>query len=252
MLGSLRMATRRDLVSFCHHPIPKFYERYNFASHAEEFRGFVLDIGCGHQPYARILDSRKVRYVGVDVAAAVSPHLVADSASLPVKDGICDVVLCMQLLEHVVSPELVLSEVYRILRPAGLIYISVPMTWALHYEPHDYRRFTSHGLKMMLKDAGFEVQVLRRYGGLFSIIGALLADWLFERVRNALRVFPPRIGLVAALLASVSTSFVFGTLAAVLDRLDHRYALGWIALAQKKPREKRTSEADAGRRPAVT
>ena len=232
-LSTLRKMTRRDLVSLVHHLFPKFLERMNFLRNREAFRGTIVDIGCGHQPYARMLADATTRYVGIDSTIAVEPDVVADATLLPFSAASCDVVLCMQVLEHVAFPERLLRDAAEILRPGGVIYVTVPMTWGLHYEPNDYRRFTSHGLLAMLSSARYEVLEVRCYGGIFSVIGALLADWIYERVRSGLFLLPYRIRLVCALGAAFLTSFLFIVPALLLDRFDRRHALGWIATARK-------------------
>jgi SAM-dependent methyltransferase len=58
---------------------------------------------------------------GTDVAG------VAGSAyALPVRDGSIDLVLCMDVLEHLCEPEKCLTEVRRVLRPGGFFYLSTP------------------------------------------------------------------------------------------------------------------------------
>ncbi len=39
--------------------------------------------------------------------------------------------------------------------PGGTIWLTTPLTWYLHEEPHDYYRYTSHGLRYLLDRAGF-------------------------------------------------------------------------------------------------
>lgn len=38
------------------------------------------------------------------------------------------------------EPTQALAETVRLLRPAGLLYLTTPQMWSLHYEPHDYFR----------------------------------------------------------------------------------------------------------------
>ena len=48
------------------------------------------------------------------------------SPLLPFEDKTFDVVICKDILEHILEPLLVLHEVYRILKDSGYVIISVP------------------------------------------------------------------------------------------------------------------------------
>jgi SAM-dependent methyltransferase len=61
-----------------------------------------------------------------------------------------DVILCLNVLEHVFETEKALDNLYRALRRDGVLYIAVPVHFPLHDEPHDYWRFTEHSLRRLL------------------------------------------------------------------------------------------------------
>ena len=61
-----------------------------------------------------------------------------------------DVILCLNVLEHVVDHAKALERVFRALKAGGMAVIMVPAFYPLHDEPADYWRFTEHGLRVML------------------------------------------------------------------------------------------------------
>jgi len=103
-------------------------------------RGLVLELGCGDGSVSVRLASMGLRVVASDFAVAplravresvrhedLGLSLVnADAQQLPVPDASFDAVVCLEVLEHVPSPERVIDEVRRILRPGGLALLSVP------------------------------------------------------------------------------------------------------------------------------
>ncbi|MBW3606280.1 MAG: methyltransferase domain-containing protein [Actinobacteria bacterium] len=121
-------------------------------------RGAVLDVGCS-QGIATLLAARTVgagvRVVGVDneldrLAYAMAdrgrePDGVADrvgfvgasGGALPFADDCFDTVLLGEVLEHLDKPDDVLAEVARVLRPDGMVAITVPFGLSPH---HDHRR----------------------------------------------------------------------------------------------------------------
>ncbi|MHC4121569.1 MAG: hypothetical protein ACYSWO_29200 [Planctomycetota bacterium] len=69
------------------------------------------------------------------------------------KYGSC---VCAETLEHVDYPADFLEVVFMLLRPGAWIVITTPFAFPVHGFPNDYWRFTPEGMKLLLKDAGFE------------------------------------------------------------------------------------------------
>jgi SAM-dependent methyltransferase len=123
--------------------------------------GRVLDVGCGEQPYRSLL-TRASSYQGLDIADADERFGYARTDTLyvngypwPVPDGSVDLALCTEVLEHVLEPALLLSEVQRCLRPGGRLLMTVPFAARWHFVPYDYWRFTPSAITHLLRDAGF-------------------------------------------------------------------------------------------------
>jgi SAM-dependent methyltransferase len=153
--------------------------------------------------------------------------------ALPFCDGCFDSALCTEVLEHVPSPERALRELRRVLKCGGQLLITAPMTWGLHYEPFDYFRYTRYGLEQLVIDAGFEVLAVERVGGVFSLIGARLADVVLMQAEHRLSPLPARVRLGLGLCGALPISVAFYGLGRALDGIDPADALGWVVLARK-------------------
>lgn len=138
-------------------------------------RGRVLDAGAGRGAYRKLLLQYADCYVGVDIGCSAAISTVGDVQRLPFADNSFDTVFCSQVLEHVAEPWLALAEFRRVLRPGGKLVLSVPhMSW-LHNEPHDYYRYTPHGLKFLLDRAALKTNTIVAAGGLLSLLGHIFS-----------------------------------------------------------------------------
>ena len=195
-------------------------------------RSLVTDLGDG----AAILDlgsgglCRGSTVIAMDIDRFPNVGLVGDGHRLPFGDGSLDGVICTGVLEHVQNAEAMTREIWRVIRPGGLTYISVPFIEGFHpgAGTHmDYRRLTHIGLQQHL--AAFEQVDFGVSGGPSAALASVLREYL------ALLFFDGGRGYSAAYL-------VAGWLTCWMPRLDrvlsrrvkaHRIAFGFYVLARK-------------------
>lgn len=127
--------------------------------------GRVLDLGCGAgdsvDQFRNV--NPEVEWIGVDIER--SPEVEArrrtdanfvtfDGVQLPFEDAFIDAVYCKQVLEHVRSPQPLLNEVQRVLKPGGFFAGSTSQLEPFHsYSTWNY---TPYGLKLLFEEAGLE------------------------------------------------------------------------------------------------
>jgi SAM-dependent methyltransferase len=133
--------------------------------------GRALDVGCGTGITLLELPSR-FRGLGLDPAAeAVAlcrerglSELVRGSATdIPLPAGAADVVLALDIVEHIEDDRAALREIARVLSPSGVAVLTVPafpFLWSAHDEAlHHKRRYTRRLLEQRLAEAGLAVRV---------------------------------------------------------------------------------------------
>ncbi len=152
----------------------------------------VLDVGCGGGYTCEFLARRGAQLTGIDrsapcIAAARShanasglsiDYHVGRAEELPFAAGSFDVVVCVDVLEHVDQPDAVIAGIARVLAPGGTLCFDtinrtvrsrLTMIWLLETllrlipaGVHDWRRFVPPGeLRRWLEASGFSAISMR-------------------------------------------------------------------------------------------
>jgi 2-polyprenyl-6-hydroxyphenyl methylase/3-demethylubiquinone-9 3-methyltransferase len=159
-----------------------------------------LDAGCGTGTLARFLAEVKgCSTLGVDASAEMIANCVParntefrqirDICETGLPNAAFDGVLCSSVLEYLAEPSAALIELRRLLKPNGLLLVSVPNAHPIALWPQvtmhrltkslgrwrqnaflDYSKhsFSESGFRHLLRDCGFRVEAVRQYGGPFG------------------------------------------------------------------------------------
>lgn len=103
--------------------------------------------GRGVEP----LDHPSLECVDADIDFTPITKVLLDAHKLPFADASVDGVVAQAVLEHVIDPFVCVEEIYRVLKPSGLVYAEVPFMQQVHGRGYDFHRFTRLGLLHLFK-----------------------------------------------------------------------------------------------------
>lgn len=141
----------------------------------------ILDAGAGESVYKRHFSH--CNYKAIDLGVGESKwnysnlDYVGALDNMPIADNQFHAVLCTQVLEHLEWPRESAKEMYRVLRPGGKLFLTVPMAQNEHQVPYDFFRYTSFGIKSICANAGFKDIEVTPFGGLW-------VRWAYELPRG--------------------------------------------------------------------
>jgi SAM-dependent methyltransferase len=229
---------------------------------APQAHGKLLDVGCGDKQFERIFRPYVDEYLGIEHEATFHataanlassrPDYLYNGDHLPFGDGSFDTVINIQVLEHTPRPRQLVAEMARVLKKDGALILAAPFSFRLHEEPHDYFRYSPHGLSELCNEAGLAIERVEQVGSLWSLIG--------HKVNSYLALHVARIGGAAQQMGKLGHEtpgqprarlwtlpfigpavLAISTAARIMDRLffERQEALGFVIIAKhaESPRQ---------------
>jgi SAM-dependent methyltransferase len=165
----------------------------------------ILIVGSGEQGTGLDILSGEPEFklVGLDVYDSSTVDVIADAHFLPFEGESFDGIVVQAVLEHVLSPEKVVEDLFRVLKEGGVIYSEIPFLQPVHEGAFDYTRFTVMGHRWLMRRFKHV-----RFGGHrgSNFVMALLVKhsvWSLFRSESAGRI----AGVVAKCIAKLLDKF---------------------------------------------
>jgi len=132
--------------------------------------GKTLDIGCGNDLYGDLFPNR----VTLDIRPrdGVRVDIVADAHNLSmIQNDTYDTVLCAEVLEHLHTPAQAIAEMFRVLKPGGVLLLTTRFIFPIHDAPNDFYRYTKYGLRHLLHS--FDITELKEEAGTIETLAII-------------------------------------------------------------------------------
>ena len=129
-------------------------ELASHVGYATSLRLKVLDLGCGDRYIAPACAEEGWDYEGLDYDC-----VDFESDALPCEAESVDIAMSLAVIEHLREPDQFISEIFRCLRPGGLVYLSTPNFQRdyknFYNDPTHVRPYTPQSIAELLRLFGF-------------------------------------------------------------------------------------------------
>jgi len=98
-----------------------------------------------------LYESKRVNLVSFDIYISPLVQFIGDAHSIPLQSEKFDLVIIQAVLEHVVEPNTVVSEIFRVLKKNGVVYAETPFFQHVHAGAYDFTRYTESGHRYLFK-----------------------------------------------------------------------------------------------------
>lgn len=177
----------------------------------------LIDYGCGYVPYLPLFEGKVASYVKCDIDGNPRAEVaITPENKVPLPNGSFDIVLSVQVLEHVDDVAMYLAEANRLLEKDGLLLLSTHGQWIWHPVPKDLHRWTLEGLFCDVEQSGFEIIETMWISGPLAYSSQLRLFYLKWLIEDKAPVLKP-IFYLASLISNFFMAFQ--------DRLDQKR--GW-------------------------
>jgi SAM-dependent methyltransferase len=157
---------------------------------AHQIKGRTLDIGCGQKPYKNLF-LNTTEYLGMDIEQSGHDHtnecidIYYDGINFPFKTNEFDSIICNQVFEHLPNPEVILSEISRVLKPGGILLITVPFIADEHEQPYDFFRYTTFILNKLMNENQLKILIHKKLNNnIILIFTQLWITYLYKLTKT--------------------------------------------------------------------
>lgn len=142
-----------------------------------DHRAKVLDYGAGNSPYRNCIAC--TQYVRADLNQNTAGNIdciIEPGKPLALSDADFELILLLDVLEHVEDPSFVLDEVCRLLKPGGRVIVSLPFVYREHETPYDFTRYTSYGAQALFTAKGGRILRMMKVGNTIYTLFTLFLE----------------------------------------------------------------------------
>lgn len=163
----------------------------------ENIKKEILLVGSGGKLEKIVRDNFICKVVSIDIDPSRSPDIVCDISDTAFSDSSFDIIIALEVFEHIKFPDRAIKEIYRLLKPRGSLLLSVPFIFPIHDEPFDFQRWTLQGVRLLTYKFK-NVQILNKHNEVISMF-VIISRLFFSSKNLVLRI----LGAIFILLGGI-------------------------------------------------
>ena len=154
---------------------------------AKYLQGRVLNAGCGQRDLTPWFVKNGATSVdNCDLKSPIPGAILCDLVSVPKESGTYDAILCNAVLEHAQFPDLVITELSRLVKPGGYLVLCIPFLQPYHPKP-DFRRYTREGMLELARIHNLELVEILPVHNIAQTLTWITWSYLEERRKHLLK-----------------------------------------------------------------
>jgi len=215
----------------------------------------ALDAGAGPQDKKKFVVDKKYTYESLDFedifdqGSLFKQTYISSVDSMPMESETYDIILSIQVLEHLQNSDKALAEMSRVLKYGGKLFLSTNFLYPRHGSPYDYFRFTYEGLNSLCNNHGLKVISIESHGGFpamcaqfFHELPSYFRNWILFGTTYPSRLQHTKKSRIPLLFIFILPIFLLNLITQLLaivfasiDFFDHikRFTLGYSLVIEK-------------------
>lgn len=136
--------------------------------HVHRVHATLLDIGCGSGDFIRQARNQGIIAEGIDILPTTSPYTRTINIERFKTTKTFTVITMYHVIEHLQSPEKMLTKIRKLLKPDGILVIEVPLVgnytekllgkkYFAYYDKTHIHFFTKQGIEKLFISTGFSI-----------------------------------------------------------------------------------------------
>ena len=147
--------------------------------------GNILEIGAGQYNTHSEYLSDDCCHFSLNIAISEKPAIAGDARLMPFRDNSFDGVIMLEVLEHIPTPDLLITEIKRVLKSDCMMIGSTRFIHPQHGAPNDYYRFTDTSLGLLFSE--FSEYRIKKLGNRLHVLSDIVTqNYHFLRIFNRL------------------------------------------------------------------
>ena len=190
-----------------------FHQSYNdeLKNYLKYFKGKVLNAGAGSRDISVFIKGKVYNLDLMNNSRNKNIDIIASLEDIPMKDNFFDSIICNAALEHVPNPNKALSEMHRVLKNKGYLYLCCSFMQPGNKNPEDYWRFTKDGLAKIVINNNFKIIKLEGSHKYSQTIGWIIIEWV--KTKNSFIYYPFRVFMkvLLSVMSKYSNTYIEST-----------------------------------------